>query len=466
MFSKLKGFFTHSDTFSNTISRTKKSEKKLINDYETMDHALKSYQIAYKKHLANLMVLDDFVNFNGMQRIFKDIILKKTFTHGNVDLSNPLLFKNYLLSDNITPKEFRKIHIIQQVQYVLKKYFAIREHQFIKEITAEVGKHSALLTITTIENKKKECEIEYSNEKAFILKMKKVKSALKHIISKTKKHLKANEKMIFISDKDSAINTDSSKRKKHKSNKLSALNSISKSSNSSDNSGDSGYNGDSEPSSASSASTINVKSIDNNLNKLSTRSKKNVVSAKNLNNNKHNNKHTSKHTSKRNNNERSSIVDLKSHFSSKSHKTNKKRGSNSGFNSDSSNTVPISRFLSPKKTVPVANNMNGTTGIPGQQTLTPGQQTCETIIDPTICKANAQCYYTPYNKCITSNRPPRPQFPGQVLPGQPFPGQTFPGGLVTPGIQGLPGSPGLFQGAQIQSPMFAKGPPNNAQEKL
>lgn len=215
MFSRIRGIFSPRDPFGAAISRTKKSENRLIDDYENMDSAIKSYHNSYDEHLANLITLDDFANFSGMQKAFKDIILKKNFKHGDVDRSNPLLFENYFINDTVTPAEFRRQHIIQQVRYVLKKYFALREHQFIRDIDAEVGKHSALVKITTIEQKRHKREIKYSNEPAFLIRMSDMKEALKQIIGSAKKHLKNEEKLISISkskSKTSGSNEEGSRK--------------------------------------------------------------------------------------------------------------------------------------------------------------------------------------------------------------------------------------------------------------
>jgi hypothetical protein len=150
-----------------------------------------------------------------MESVFKDILLKKHFKHGDVDKTNPLFFSNYLIEGDVTTSSFRKEHILQQIRYVLKKYFAPREHQFIKDMTVDVGKHSALISITTIEHHKHKREIKYSHDKDFILKFSDLKQAIKDIIGSAKKHLKNNEKML----ESSSNSTKSSKKSTKSSNK-------------------------------------------------------------------------------------------------------------------------------------------------------------------------------------------------------------------------------------------------------
>lgn len=210
------GWFSKSDNFSDTVKSTKSSEGKLINSYENMDDAIQKYHKSYDIHLKNLITLDDFTNFKGLENVFKDIIMKKNFKHGDVDKSNPILVKNYLVDGDITPASFRKQHIIQQVRYALKKYFAPREHQFIKEIDADIGKHSSVIIITTIEHNKHKREIKYTKDKSYILKMSDMKAALKKIIGSAKKHLKNNEKHITINNENE--NNDKHHDKHHDKN--------------------------------------------------------------------------------------------------------------------------------------------------------------------------------------------------------------------------------------------------------
>jgi hypothetical protein len=215
MFNRLQDFKEqlfgtgHGYIHGNNILDVKKSESKLIDDYETMDKSIQNYHNSYDKHLKNLITLDDFANFNSMETLFKDHIVKKHFKRGDIDKTNPILFRNYLVLGDITPASFRKQHIIQQVRYVLKKYFAPREHQFIKEIDVEVGKNSALISITTIEHNKHKREVKYTKSKSFILKMSEMKTALKNIIGSAKKHLKNDSKIYDISSSNSNSSSES-----------------------------------------------------------------------------------------------------------------------------------------------------------------------------------------------------------------------------------------------------------------
>jgi hypothetical protein len=115
-----------------------------------MDKAVKNYHKSYDTHLQNLQKLDDYANFNGMENLFKKVLMKDNFRDGKVDKSVPILFRNYLIEEETTPTAFRKEHILRQVNYVLGKYFSGREHMFIKHLNVEVGKNEFELTVQTI----------------------------------------------------------------------------------------------------------------------------------------------------------------------------------------------------------------------------------------------------------------------------------------------------------------------------
>jgi hypothetical protein len=207
-------WFGTDDTFGGTIKKTKTSETKLINRYEELDKVTKEYHEAYDNHLKNLITLDDFANFHGMEKLFQKVIMKDAFKRGKVDRSAPLLFKNYLIEDETTPRTFRKEHIIRQVEYVLKKHFAGREHMYIKTIKIEdLGKNEFILHIVTIENIKRNRKIGHSN---YIIDMAKTRAFLKETLESTKKNLKRRSTLIEIGSKSSrSSSSDSTKSKKH-----------------------------------------------------------------------------------------------------------------------------------------------------------------------------------------------------------------------------------------------------------
>jgi hypothetical protein len=174
-------------SMGDVVRRTKKSEMSLINAYEVYDDKTKKYNKAYSEHLNNLKALDDYVNFKGMETLFTKIIMKDNFKTGHIDRSNPLLFKNYLVESDVPPSTLRKEHILQQVRYILNKYFPSREHLFIKYMDVEVGKSAFNLNIITIDNNKK---IRKINHDDYIINKNETKKALNEVISSAKKNLK------------------------------------------------------------------------------------------------------------------------------------------------------------------------------------------------------------------------------------------------------------------------------------
>lgn len=215
----LSAFGFGGDSLNKTIKRTKSSENQLINAYESMDEKIKEYQEAYDKHLTNLGTLDEFINFKGMEMLFKKVIIKSNFKNGQVDRSLPILFRNYLIEDEVTPSVFRREHILRQVEYVLSKHFPGREHMFIKYKNVVVGKKEFVLNITTIENVKKSRTIKHTN---YVIDFAETKAALKDILSVTKKNLKRTSTIVDLNNSSNVSTKPKRRVKKTKiSNKIS-----------------------------------------------------------------------------------------------------------------------------------------------------------------------------------------------------------------------------------------------------
>jgi hypothetical protein len=222
-FGRIKRKLLGKESMGDVVRKTKSSETSLINSYEEYDDKTKKYNKAYDTHLKNLKDLDNYVNFKGLETLFKKIIMKDNFKTGHIDRSNPLLFKNYLIETDVPPSTLRKEHILQQVRYILKKYFPNREHLFIKNIDVEVGKTAFLLNIVTIDNIKKSRKI---NHNEYIISKSETKKALNDVISTAKKNLKRESLVIEYNNsnsrnKSSDISSFKSKdRSDYKSKKL------------------------------------------------------------------------------------------------------------------------------------------------------------------------------------------------------------------------------------------------------
>lgn len=223
-FGAIKRKFIGEKSLGDVIRNTKRSESALINSYEDYDDKTQKYNKAYNTHIQNLKELDDFINFKGMETLFKKIIMKDNFNTGHIDKSNPLLFRNYLIESDVPPSTFRKEHILQQVRYILNKYFPSREHMFIKYMDVDVGKTAYNLNIVTIDDVKKSRKI---NHEDYIISKSETKKALSDVLSTAKKNLKRNSKLIEynISSKNSGVSSFKSKDKNNKK-KISSNNDI------------------------------------------------------------------------------------------------------------------------------------------------------------------------------------------------------------------------------------------------
>jgi hypothetical protein len=220
-FGRIKRKFLGKESMGDVIRMTKNSEMSLINAYEVYDDKTKKYNKAYENHLNNLKALDDYVNFKGMETLFTKIIMKDNFKTGHVDRSNPLLFKNYLIESDVPPSTLRKEHILQQVRYILTKYFPSREHLFVKYMDVEVGKSAFILNIVSIDNIKKSRKI---NHDEYIISKSETKKALNEVISAAKKNLKRESLVVEYNNSSrsrrSGVSSFKSKDKsKHKSKK-------------------------------------------------------------------------------------------------------------------------------------------------------------------------------------------------------------------------------------------------------
>jgi len=206
------GFFSSSNSFGGVIKKTKSSEASLIKNYESMEKATTEYNKSFKEHLSNLNKLDDYANFSGMKNLFQKVIMKDVITKGvKVDNSIPLLFSNYHIEKEPTPSAFRREHIINQVRYILATSFAGREHMLIKYMSVELGKSQFILNITTIENIKKSRTLDHNG---FVIDASGTRSALKDILSSTKKNLRRRTALVEIGHGRSSSDGQSSKKKR------------------------------------------------------------------------------------------------------------------------------------------------------------------------------------------------------------------------------------------------------------
>jgi hypothetical protein len=104
-------------------SKAVESEKQLIDSYENLAISSRKYYQSYNRHLGNLITLDEGLGIRGLEETFKSQVIKNVFKgYDTVDRSNPLLLRNYLVSNATMPRNFRKEHLLSQIRFILRKF--------------------------------------------------------------------------------------------------------------------------------------------------------------------------------------------------------------------------------------------------------------------------------------------------------------------------------------------------------
>ena len=198
LFSKLVKKSKYS--FNDVVKKTKKSEGNLINAYEDLDTKAKKYNKSYVEHIENIKMLDDYVNFNGMETLFNKVIMQDNFVKGRIDKTNPLLFRNYIIEGEVLPSTFRREHLMNQIRYFMNKSIPGRDQSFIKYITVtDISKHDFVLNTVTIDNIKQKKVIPHSD---FLIDKEKTKTFIIDVVSSTMKKLKRTSKVAEFDDDD------------------------------------------------------------------------------------------------------------------------------------------------------------------------------------------------------------------------------------------------------------------------
>jgi len=182
-------------SFDKLVKETKKSEGTLISSYEEMDKKSEEYANAYKDHIENLEVLDDYVHFNGLTTLFQEIIMKDNIKTGKIDRSSPIFFRNYMIEGEVSPNVLRAEHLKRQVDYLSNKFFSLRDQALINYVSVvDVTKTSFVLNIVMIDNKKYNRKLHHDN---FIVDKNDLKKNMKDIIHTSKKNLKRDNKILL-----------------------------------------------------------------------------------------------------------------------------------------------------------------------------------------------------------------------------------------------------------------------------
>ena len=227
------GIFGGKKNFNYVLKNTKKSETKFINAYEDMDKQAKKYNNAYIKHMDNLKIVDDYVNFNGMETLFTKVIMQDNFIKGHIDKTNPLLFRNYIINGEVLPSTFRIEHLMNQIRYVMNKSILGRDQSFIKYISiTDISKNDFVVNIVTIDNIKQKKVIPHSD---FLIDKDKTKKFIMDVVSSTMKKLKRSS-LIAEYDEDDVDYRKKSSKHRTKSKRDNLNNSIHKTKSSKSNS--------------------------------------------------------------------------------------------------------------------------------------------------------------------------------------------------------------------------------------
>jgi hypothetical protein len=206
-------------SFDETVKNTKKSEAKLIKTYQDMDDTTRLYTKAYVDHLENLGQLDNYAHFNGMVTLFEKVIMRDNIKTGKINMSNPILFRNYMIEGEVMPSVLREEHLKRQIDYFREKYFSSRDNSFVNYIIiTDITKTSFVFNVIMIDNKKYNRKISHED---FLVNKSEFKSALKDIIHTTKKNLKRDSRIIeYDEDTKNSSGRRSRSVKSNRSNKI------------------------------------------------------------------------------------------------------------------------------------------------------------------------------------------------------------------------------------------------------
>lgn len=169
------------------LAASKDSEDKLIKSYENLASVSKKYYEDYNKHLENLITLDDINGMTGLQSTFKNVIVKTLFKgYDKVDQSSPILLKNYSVTENTTPKFFRKEHLISQIRYKLSG-FALKDTLLISQYDISMADNKAIIKFKMINGDIHEKSVPIDSN--FNMDLSKLQSDLREIIKSMKKKM-------------------------------------------------------------------------------------------------------------------------------------------------------------------------------------------------------------------------------------------------------------------------------------
>ena len=167
------------------ITKARKTETMFINSWENLQNATKKLKHNYENHLKSLEELDNKYNINGISTSFKSIIIPNDFNNQEIiDKKNPLLLRNYLVSNNALPRIARKEHLLALARYVIKK-FTMGDEILIDNINVVLTGMTAKYKLQMVDGNDYEISVKVDDN--YVIDINKFQKELVKIFKKMKK---------------------------------------------------------------------------------------------------------------------------------------------------------------------------------------------------------------------------------------------------------------------------------------
>ena len=171
----------------NEISRARRSETMFINSWENLHEATKKMKKSYENHINNLEILDNTFKIKGLTTTFKSVVIPNDINNKEeVDRTNPLLLRNYLISSEVTPVVARKEHLLKLARYVLKK-FSMGDEFLVDKLNVKLSGITATYMIEMKTDDKFEIEIKVDDN--YMIDINKFQKELVKVFKKIKDKL-------------------------------------------------------------------------------------------------------------------------------------------------------------------------------------------------------------------------------------------------------------------------------------
>ena len=167
------------------ITKARKTETMFINSWKNLQNASKKLKHNYENHLKSLEELDNKYNIKGISTSFKSIIIPNDFNNQEIiDKKNPLLLRNYLVSNNALPRIARKEHLLALARYVIKK-FTMGDEILIDNINVVLTGMTAKYKLQMVDSNDYEISVKVDDN--YIIDINKFQKELIKIFKKMKK---------------------------------------------------------------------------------------------------------------------------------------------------------------------------------------------------------------------------------------------------------------------------------------